>query len=354
MDQVVTPVQIEILNKKIKDVYLPDNLKEKANAMILRLRSIAAESAFFVEYDNTVRYIDWIVSLPWDKMSDDVLDLSFARKILDKNHYGLSEVKDRILEYISVMLIKKERGIQASFSHAPIISLVGLVGTGKTTIAYSIAEALGRKIVRIPFGGMGGSIMLRGQSRVIPNAEPGYIIKAIRQIQVKNPVILLDEIDRVSESTRSEVMGVLIELLDPEQNKGFIDNYIDVPFDLSQVIFITTSNNTKDISTAVLDRLEVIQMPSYSDEEKKSIGKFFMFPQVLADAGLSEKDFVIDDGVWDRIIRPLGYDPGIRTLQRTIEGLVRKIARDIVENKITSGTSYTITQDNIKQYLSTW
>lgn len=351
---VTSSSQIQKLQDKIKQSGLPPELSDKVAGMIDRLKLIEKETSFTTEYDNATRYIDWVCSLPWDKESQDIFDLSHAKQILDKNHYGLTDVKDRILEYLSVMMLKKNRNVNATFMHAPVISLVGLVGTGKTTIGYSIAEALGRKIERIPFGGMGAATMLRGLGRASSTSEPGSIIKSLRHADTRNPVILLDEIDRISEGSRGDIMGVLLELLDPEQNKTFVDYFIDYPFDLSNVLFITTSNNTKDISVAVLDRLEVIQMPSYTDPEKREIGKSFMLPKILQESGLSQKDLIIDEELWESIIRPLGYDPGIRTLQRTIEGIVRKTARMIIEGKVPSGQTLTINHENAKEFLPQW
>jgi ATP-dependent Lon protease len=234
---------------------------------------------------------------------------------------------------------------------APILCFVGLVGTGKTTIAISIAEAMGRKFYRIPFGGMGDALYLRGQSRAYPDAEPGQVIKALKRVGTKNPVILLDEIDRVAEDARTTIMGVLVELLDPEQNMAFTDHYLDFPFDLSEVLFIATCNNTTNISTAVLDRLEPMQMPSYTDEEKTIIARNYVLPKMLDEAGLIGVEVQIDGSVWPKIIRPLGYDAGIRTLERTINGICRKIARMVVEGK---GNKYHLTEENIKEFLPTW
>src|SRR3990172_4467811 len=241
---------------------------------------------------------------------------------------------------MSVMKLKKERGESKDIYRAPILCFVGLVGTGKTTIAYSIAEALGRKIARIPFGGMGDPLDLRGQSKMHPEAEPGKIIKAMRATQFKNSVILLDEIDRVTDAGRASIMGVLVELLDPEQNSTFTDHYIDYPIDLSEVLFITTANNTHNISTAVLDRIEPIEMPSYSDEEKITIGKSYMLPKVLKMSGIEEGVLTINDEVWALVVRPLGFDAGTRTLERTIQGVVRKVARKMVNEQ---GKTFEIT-----------
>lgn len=350
--------QIQKLETLIQSANLPPELLQNAKAMIGRLRIVQTQTSFYTEYDTISRYITWIASLPWGKYSHDVLDLNHARQVLEKNHYGLNEVKEKILEYLAIMInTKQQAGDRAHdiIARAPIISLVGLAGVGKTTIAYSIAEALGRKIERIPFGGMGSASQLRGKSRLYSDSEPGLVIKALRRAGTSNPVILLDEIDRVSSEARSDIMGVLVELLDPTQNKAFVDHFIDFPVDLSQVLFIATSNNTKDISTAVIDRLEIIQMPSYSDEEKIVIGKNFILPQVLSESGLSVNDFGVADDVWpEAIVRPLGYDPGIRSLQRVIQGMVRKTVYLMLIGKIPRGQKFTVTNENVKNFVSAW
>lgn len=326
------------MDDKLKSATLPDDLRARAEEILTR----------GTNPEQTTHYIDWITSLPWDKTTKDILDLGHAKQILDQHHYGLEDLKQRILEYLSVLILNQQKSL---IYHAPILLLVGLVGTGKTTLAKSIAEAMGRKFVRIPFGGMGSALELRGQSRTYPDAEPGQIIKNIRRAGAKNPVILLDEIDRVAESTRSEIMGVLVELLDPEQNAGFTDHYIDYPFDLSQVLFIATCNNTTNISTAVMDRLEPLTMPSYNDEEKIKIARNYVLPIEIKNASLPETALKIDDAVWPQIVRPLGFDAGIRTLERTIQGIVRKTAKLIVEGK---GKEFYITADNLKQFLPTY
>lgn len=366
MDEALPIKEIQELEEKVKKAFLPSDLQEKAFLMLQRASSALRFSGQSASLEGVSKYIDWITSLPWDKTSEDNLDLDHAKQILDKNHYGLTEIKERILEYLAVLKLKSTSNQQllnqkhssgsgqAATSNqlrAPILCFVGLVGTGKTTIAYSIAEAMGRKFARIPFGGMGAAADLRGQSRVHPDAEVGQVIKALRRSLTKNPVILFDEIDRVSEAGRADIMGVLVELLDPEQNFAFQDHYMDYPFDLSQVLFVTTANSTKNISTAVLDRLEPIQMPSYTDEEKIKIGKDYMFPKELASCGLTRQQLIIVDDVWPIIVRPLGFDAGIRTLERTINGICRKIARLIVEEK---GSSFELNSDNIKQFLPTW
>lgn len=358
MQQVGTIVdEIKRCEERISSSSFPSDLKERLASMLERVKHVSSEPMFLVEYEHTINYIDWVLSLPWNVSTEDILDLEYAKKILDKNHYGLAEVKNKILEYLSILILKSRREGDSQMhvsAHAPVISLIGLVGTGKTTVAYSIAEALGRKIERIPCGGMGGAAMLRGQSRLYPDAEPGLITKALRRAGANNPVVLLDEIDRVSVQVRSDIMGVLVELLDPEQNKSFTDHFIDYPFNLSRVLFIVTANNTKDISTAVLDRLEIIHMPSYTDDEKMNIGKLYMFPKILTESGLTDADVLITEDVWPFIIRPLGFDPGIRSLQRTIQDMVHKVARLILEGKIEPNQKFRISGKNAKEFLPLW
>lgn len=350
--------QIQKLENLVAKTTLPPDLLDNVRAMIGRLKIIKTDANFYAEYDTISRYINWVCVLPWNRITQDVLDLNHAKQTLDKNHFGLNEVKEKILEYLAIMIMAKARlGDRAHDFHAkaPILSLVGLAGVGKTTIAYSIAESLGRRIVRIPFGGMGGAAQLRGKSRLSPDAEPGLIIKALKQASVKNPVILLDEIDRVSQEARADIMGVLVELLDPNQNKAFVDHFIDFPVDLSQVLFIATSNNTKDISTAVIDRLEVIQMPSYSDQEKTIIAKTFTLPQAMNEAGIAEKDLSISEDIWEEfIIRPLGYDPGIRGVQRVIQGIVRKVVYHMLMGQIPEGQQFVLSRENVKEFIPQW
>ena len=336
------------LKEKVNTSFLPEKLKEGVMIRLDQLVKLTNSPTFLPEYDRIERYIDRITSIPWNKKTEDVLDLERAKEVLDKNHHGLDEIKERILEYISTMKLKQEKEEKEDIMRAPILCFVGLVGTGKTTIADSIAQSLGRRLARIPFGGMGDPLDLRGQSRMHPEAEPGKIIKALISSQSRNTVILLDEIDRVTDEGRASIMGVLVELLDPEQNHAFIDHYVDYPVDLSEVLFIATANNTTHISTAVLDRLEPISMPSYTDAEKIIIGRKHMLPKVLKESGVDDNALTIEEDAWALIVRPIGYDAGIRTLERTIEGMVRKIAKLIVEGK---GQAYKITAQNIKEFL---
>lgn len=344
----ITDSELIRLKSLIDSSSTPSELKERINIRLGQLNRLVNSPSYLDEYDRIARYIDWVTKVPWGKTTEDILDLNRARQVLDSHHFGLEDIKNRILEYISVMKLKAEKGEKDEVLKAPTLFFVGLVGTGKTTIAPSIAEALGRKFARIPFGGMGDPLDLRGQSRLHLESEPGKIVKALISVQSMNPVILLDEIDRVTEQGRSSIMGVLVELLDPKQNFAFVDHYIDYQIDLSQVLFIGTANNTHNIATAVMDRLEPISMPSYTDSEKIAIATKYVLPEKLKAAGIPQNTIVIDDDVWPSIVRPLGYDAGIRTLERTIDGVVRKVARMMVEGKI---TSIHITTENVKEFL---
>ncbi|MEK7526032.1 MAG: AAA family ATPase [Patescibacteria group bacterium] len=340
--------ELQALTQKLQGVQIPQDLAARINNRIAQLAKLTTSPSFLPEIDSLQRYIDWIVNIPWTQKTTDILDLKRTQEVMDMHHFGLAEIKDHILEYVSIMKLKADKGEIGDIARAPILCFVGLVGTGKTTIAYSIAEAMGRKIERIPFGGMGDPLDLRGQSRMHPESEPGKIIKALRNAGSRNPVILLDEIDRVTDQGRASIMGVLVELLDPEQNKAFTDHYIDFPVNLSECLFIATANNTTNIATAVMDRIEPIVMPSYTDQEKITIAQKYMLPKTLKESGIPEGTITFDEDVWVNIARPLGYDAGIRTLERTLKGVVRKVARAMVEGK---GNQFHITSQNVKEFL---
>ena len=342
---------IEKLVTKSKSVQLPDGLVDKLEEIFAQLRVNArSEATFWENYQKTSKYIDWIVSLPWNKQSEDILEVEYAKEKLNEGHFGLDIVKQRILEYVSVLALQKHRNPDQKL-RAPVMLFVGLVGTGKTTMAVSIAKVMGRELVRIPFGGLGDPLYLRGHSRMYPDSEPGAIIRGLRDCKTRNPVILLDEIDRVADEALNTIMGVLVELLDPEQNSKFTDHYIDYPFDLSQCLFVATCNNTARIATAVMDRLEPIQMPSYTDEEKIAIGKDYILPKALKESGLTPEELQISPDIWINIVRPLGFDAGVRTLKRNIEGLCRKTAMIIFEGK---AQKVVVDASNVKYFIPQW
>lgn len=322
--------EIASLKAKIDTAVMPEEMRLKVQKDIVALERSVELGSYDEKYEKVSKYIDWILQIPWEKESEDQLDVAKTKEVFEKHHFGMMDVKDRFVEYVSVLKLRQQQFADSDF-RAPVLLLVGLVGTGKTTFAYSLAEALGRTIVRIPFGGMGSAKELRGESRLLLGSEPGRIIKGICEAGVRNPIILLDEIDRSAEEANRDIMGVLVELLDPAQNHAFRDTYVDYPVNLSHAIFLATANNTGNIATAVMDRLEKISMPSYSDEEKTVIAKKYVLPQLLESAGLKPEQLIIEDAVWPAVVRPLGYDMGIRTLQRTLQGAVRKAARIIVE-----------------------
>lgn len=346
-----TKEAIKRLSDKVSSVKIPENLGIKLQELFSQLEiNSQNEETFWQNYQTVSKYIDWIISVPWANETKDILDLNYAKEKLNQEHFGLDSIKERLLEYISVLSLQKHRNPDEPI-HAPVLLFVGLVGTGKTTMAKSIAQVLGRELVRIPFGGLGDAHYLRGYSKTRPDAEPGQIIKGLVNCKSRNPVILLDEIDRVADDALNTIMGVLVEILDPEQNHHFVDHYLDYPVDLSQVIFCATCNNTSRIATAVMDRLEVIQMPSYTDEEKIVIAKDYLLPKALKSAGLTSSDLQISSDIWPQIVRPLGFDAGVRTLQRNIESMCRKVAKIILEGK----TRQVIVDDsNVKTFLPQW
>lgn len=354
--------EIEGLAEKVAKVAMPEGLREKALKMIGRLRRMARFGSYSGEYELIEKYVDWIVQIPWDKFTEDNLDLVNARELLDRHHYGLADVKIRILEFLAVAQLQpyeqievkegydKMKELKGSAQSAPILCFVGIQGIGKTSMAKSIAQALDRKFIRISLGAMGSVTDLKGQSRAFLDAEPGQIIKALVRTGVRNPLILLDEVDKVSaaEGRRADINAALLEILDPEQNHSFMDSYIDYPVDLSTVLFICTANTLATLSAALLDRLEIIRFSSYSDEEKEKIGKHYLLPKVLRACGLKQEQIEIAESVWPLIIRPLGFDAGVRQLERNITTICRKAAKMIVEGK---GDHFKLTPENFKVFL---
>jgi ATP-dependent Lon protease len=329
---------------------LPKDLKERLGQLVDRLNRIAQTTSYSQEFDTLSTYIDTVLSIPWGQFTKDNLDLANARGILDKNHFGLEEVKERILQHLAVRKLLQSQKQGMDPQKAPVLCLVGLQGVGKTTIARSIAESLGRKFVRIAMGALGSTVELRGRSKSFPDAEPGQVVKALIHSRSRNPLILLDEMDKVSGEMglRADFMAILLELLDPEQNSSFQDHYLDYPLDLSEVMFVGSANGTGTFSAALMDRLEIIQMPSYSDSQKEVIIKNYLLPKVMLASGLAANQLSFSDEVWPKLIRPLGYDSGIRSLQRIVEAICRKTALLLVEGKL---DKVTITSENIKEYL---
>lgn len=338
----------------------PEELKDECRKMIVRVYRMAKRGSYSSEYDSVSKYIDWVVRIPWGKYTNDIVDLNNIKEELDKYHYGLGKVKEKILSYMAVIKLRdfngnsdtqEVRAMTSSVMRPPVLCFVGLQGLGKTTIAKSIANALGRKFERISLAAFGSIGQLRGISKTEPDAEPGQLLQAIVRSGSMNPVIILDEIDKSSgiESLRNDIMASLLEILDPAQNDAFQDRYINYPMDLSKIFFITTANTLATISAALLDRLEVIRFTSYSDEEKIVIGKSYVLPRVLAESGLKPEQLMIEESAWPSIVRPMGFDAGIRQLERTLMNLARRVALELL-----SGQTFAvrITTENVRTYLS--
>lgn len=355
--------EIRDLENRVRRAQLPKALAEKALKMVSRLRRMAKFGSYSGEYELIEKYVEWIIKIPWGRFSKDNLDLENARDVLDRNHFGLVPVKERILEFLAVAQLnpfdalqsekqgfKQMRQMKKVGHHAPIICFVGIQGIGKTSMAKSVAHALGREFVRISLGAMGSVTDLKGQSRAFLDAEPGQIIKALVRTRVSNPLILLDEVDKVSEAEgrRADINAALLEILDPEQNPSFVDSYVDFPIDLSRVLFICTANTLSTLSAALLDRLEIIRFPSYSDEEKEKIARHYLLPKVVKSCGLRQDQVEILEDVWPLIIRPLGFDAGVRQLERNIKTICRKIAKKIIEGK---GDKFVISSENFREFL---
>jgi len=342
--------ELEILSKTVEGISgLPPLLKDKLEGLVKRLNRMAQMGHYSSEFDTLSRYIETISRIPWDQRTEDTLDLVKTKQLLDSTHYGMEDVKEMISEYLATLILIKQRGGDM-FAKTPVLLFVGLQGVGKTTLAISIAEALGRKFVRIAMGGIGSTLEIRGRSKGYPEAEPGQIVKALMSSGVKNPVILLDEIEKASgeKGLLSDIMAILLEILDPKQNHEFRDHYVDFPLDLSEVLFVCSANNTGTISTALMDRMEVIKMPSYTDNEKIVIARNYLMPQIFKKSGLQEGELTIEEDLWAGIVRPFGYDTGIRSLSRTLEAICRKVAKQIVEG---SAQKVHLTEENLKNYL---
>lgn len=342
--------ELKTLSNKIAATEgVPEGLRERIDGMLMRIERMAKVGHYAAEFDTLSRYIETIAQIPWKATTEDKLDLANAKAILDSRHYGMDYVKDRVLEYLSTVILMKQRG-QDAIGKSPVMLLVGLQGVGKTTVAISIADALGRQFIRIAMGGIGSTLELRGRSKAFPEAEPGQIVKALIKAKVRNPMILLDEIEKASgeQGLRNDIMAVLLEILDPAQSVAFRDHYVDYPIDLSQVLFICSANNTGTLSAALMDRMEVIKMPSYTDMEKIVIARDYLMPKIFSNSGLRPDELIIDENLWPGIVRPFGFDSGIRSLGRTLESICRKVAKEIVEGKT---QQVVLTAENLKYYL---
>ena len=331
-------LEVEEYLEKISAAKMPKEVREKAEKEIMRLLKISPASP-----DSGVikTYVDWILDLPWNKKTKDNTNLRKAREILNEDHYGLEEVKERILEYLAVKHINKSM-------KGPILCLVGPPGVGKTSIAKSIARAMDRKFVRISLGGVRDEAEIRGHRRTYIGAIPGRIMSSMAKVKYNNPVFLFDEIDKLASDFRGDPASALLEALDPEQNNTFTDHYLEVPFSLEHVMFITTANTTSTIPGPLLDRMEVIEISGYTDEEKSNIADKYLIKKQISEHGLKENQIKISKNAIIEILQKYTRESGVRNLERNIGKLVRKAAVQIVEN---NKKSIAINQNNIKNYL---
>lgn len=333
--------EIRALRERIEQTLLPPEAKQVATQELDRLQQMPPAAA---EYGLTRHYIDWILSLPWATETQDKLDLAEAERILNQQHFGLTKVKDRLLEFLSVLKRRKE-------IKGPILCLVGPPGVGKTSLGRSVADALGRKFARIALGGMRDEAEIRGHRRTYVGALPGRIIQTLRRVESRNPVILLDELDKVGADFRGDPASALLEVLDPAQNHTFTDHYLDLPFDLSRVLFLTTANWLEPIHAALRDRLEVIELPSYTETEKLQIARRYLLPRQMEEHGLARSEFRIPEKTLRRVIHDYTREAGVRQLEREIAALTRKATRQIVSNNGHGTKPLVLSPEKLPDYL---
>jgi ATP-dependent Lon protease len=331
---------------KIAAAGMPEAVFEQAERELGRLERLGEQSP---EASVIRTYLDWLIAVPWSKRSDERLDPVYARQILDEDHYGLQDVKDRIVEYLAVRKLRQERGIQEDKRSGAILTLVGPPGTGKTSIGESVARALGRDFVRMSLGGVRDEAEIRGHRRTYIGALPGRLVRALRDAGTMNPVIMLDEVDKVGADWRGDPSAALLEVLDPAQNHSFRDHYLDVELDLSEVFFIATANIVDTIPGPLLDRMEIIRFDGYTVDEKVAIARGYLWPRQRERNGLYEDEVAVDDAVLATIVTEYTREAGVRQLERELGKVLRKTATSITEGKLTPPV--TVTLDVVRDAL---
>lgn len=320
--------EVAVLRQRFAEAELPDDVRQEADRELNKLEKLHSAAP---DFHVTRTWLELILELPWRQRTEDALDLKHARQVLDEDHFDLKEIKDRILEHLAVLKLNPS-------AKAPILCFVGPPGTGKTSLGQSIARALGRKFERLSLGGLHDESELRGHRRTYIGSMAGRIIQAIRRAEFNNPVLMLDELDKLGRDFRGDPAAALLEILDPEQNKNFRDNYLDLPFDLSKVFFIGTANTLDTIPQPLLDRIEVLRLSGYSDEEKSAIARRYLIPRQVKEAGLTEEQFTLPDETLARMIARYTREAGLRQLERTIGRLARKVAVRFAEGDTTAVT----------------